>query len=147
MHSNIIEKYIRKVTKDMGIKQRNEVAKELKTHILDSADSIAAERKVKVDETIIKEVIIRMGSAETLAAMYPKERTLEDKVLHIFKVVAGFTFIFIVISSIIWTLLKIYFKNLQLNSFNIFIIIIFYVVLLAIYMIYKFKIFSKLFKN
>jgi hypothetical protein len=147
MHSNIIEKYIRKVTKDMGIKQRNEVAKELKTHILDSADSIAAERKVKVDETIIKEVIMRMGSAETLAAMYPKERTLEDKVLHIFKVVAEFTFIFIVISSIIWTLLRIYFRNLQLNSFNIFIIIIFYVVLLAIYMIYKFKIFSKLFKN
>ena len=145
MHSNIIDEYIRKVTKGMGIKQRNEVAKELKTHILDSADAIAAERNVEVDETIIREVIMKMGSAEDLANMYPEERRLEDKLLKIFKVFAGFTFIFIVISSIILTLLGLYFK-IQFKSVTSVIIII-YMVLLVIYMAYRFKFLSKLRKS
>ena len=50
MQYNLINKYIKKVTKDMGSDQRNEVGKELEVHILDSADALAAEKNVKVDD-------------------------------------------------------------------------------------------------
>jgi hypothetical protein len=140
MYKNLINKYIREVTKDMGIDQRNEVAKELKTHILDSADALAAERNVDVDDEIIREVIFKMGSAEELAALYPEEKTFKDKLLRITKFIAGFSFVFIVISAVIYQLLRIYFKNLHLDTNNIFIIITVYLVLLVIYLIYKLKI-------
>lgn len=47
MQKNPINSYINKVTKNMGSKQQKEVFKELKTHILDSADELAAEKKCK----------------------------------------------------------------------------------------------------
>ncbi len=80
MYNNLINDYIKKVTKNMGSNQRKEVARELKTHILDSADALAAERNIDVDENIIREVIGKMGSAEEVAAMYPVETTLVDVV-------------------------------------------------------------------
>ena len=72
MHEDIINGYIRKVTKDMDPKKREEVAQELKTHILDSAEALATERNSKMDETIVREVITKMGPAEDLAKMYPE---------------------------------------------------------------------------
>lgn len=67
-----IDDYIKEVTKDMGPDQQKEVARELKTHILDSADAIALERNVEVDEEMVQEAISRMGTPEKLARMYPK---------------------------------------------------------------------------
>lgn len=79
MYDNIIDEYINEVTKDMGAKQREELSKELKTHILDSADALAAERKTPVDAVIIREVIAKMGPAEKLAALYPTKKTFLEQ--------------------------------------------------------------------
>ena len=67
-----VDDYIEEVTRGMGPDQQREVAQELKTHILDSADAIAHERNLEVDEEIIAEAISRMGTPEKLARMYPK---------------------------------------------------------------------------
>lgn len=72
----LIKEYIDKATEGMGGKQKADVARELKTHILDSADALAAERKVAVDERIVKEVLGKMGPAKKIAAMYPTKRTV-----------------------------------------------------------------------
>jgi hypothetical protein len=78
MYDDIIDAYVDKVTEHMGSGQRNEVAREMKTHILDSADALAAERKVPVDAVIVGEVIDRMGPAEKIASMYPAKMTILD---------------------------------------------------------------------
>ena len=70
-----INNYINQITKSMSPDQQEEVAEELKTHILDSADAIAAEKNVEVDETIINEAISLMGPAEKVAKMYPKKKS------------------------------------------------------------------------
>ncbi|MGA9140334.1 MAG: hypothetical protein WBZ29_08925 [Methanocella sp.] len=75
MYDKPIDDYIGAVTEDMGAKQRDEVARELRTHILDSADALAAERKTKVDETLIRDVIAKMGPAAQVAALYPTKKT------------------------------------------------------------------------
>ncbi len=147
MHYNLINKYIKKVTKDMGSDQRKEVSKELEAHILDSADALADEKNVKVDETIIRKVILKMGSAEEVAAMYPVEKNFSDKAIDTLKDIARFTLIFLIISVIIWTVLKIYIKDLQFDAVTILIFLIIYMILFTIHMISQFKIFSKYFKE
>ena len=67
MYDNLIDDYINDVTKDMGAEQRKDVAKELRTHILDSADALAAEKKIPVDDVIVREVISKMGPADRIA--------------------------------------------------------------------------------
>lgn len=74
----LMKEYIDQATEGMPGKQRAEVARELKTHILDSADALAAERKVPVDVTILKEVLDKMGPAKKIAAMYPTKKTILD---------------------------------------------------------------------
>ena len=76
MYDDIINNYIEQVTEDMGAKQRGDVARELRTHILDSADALAAERKVPVDDFIVREVLDKMGPAEKIASMYPAKKTI-----------------------------------------------------------------------
>jgi hypothetical protein len=76
MYEKLIDDYINEVTKDMGARQREDVGKELKAHIMDSADAIAAERKTPVDEAIVREVLLKMGPAEKVAAMYPVKKTI-----------------------------------------------------------------------
>ncbi|MFA0832808.1 MAG: Coenzyme F420 hydrogenase/dehydrogenase, beta subunit C-terminal domain [Methanobacterium formicicum] len=68
----IIDDYIKEVTKGMGPDQQKEVSEELKTHILDSADAIALEKNVEVNEEIIAQAISLMGTPKKLAKMYPK---------------------------------------------------------------------------
>ncbi len=70
MNDKLIDDYINEVTRDMGARQRNEVARELRTHILDSADALAAERKTTVDDVIVREVINRMGPSGKVAALF-----------------------------------------------------------------------------
>jgi ABC-type branched-subunit amino acid transport system ATPase component len=75
MNERLIDDYINEVTKDMGARQRSDVDRELRTHILDSADALAAERRTSVDDVIIREVLAKMGPARQVAAMYPTPKT------------------------------------------------------------------------
>lgn len=102
-YDNLINEYINEVTEDMGSKQQKEVACELKTHILDSAEALATRKNVEVDENIIREAIARMGPAE-LAKKYPKKRTLlEDHDLQDVVVTAGkLVGIFALLMAILW---------------------------------------------
>ena len=147
MYDDLIEKYIREVTKDMGVKQRREVAEELKSHILDSADELATQKKVEVNNNIIKEAISKMGPAKKVAEMYPVEETLIDKIIFAAKVVGLFTFIFIIITTTFWTILKVYVKTLELTASLTIGIVITYLILLAIYLIFRFKILFKVHKK
>ena len=71
---NKVDEFIAAVTRRMPPEEREEVARELETHILDSAEAIAASRKTSVNEDVILEAISRMGSPEKLAKMYPSIR-------------------------------------------------------------------------
>ncbi|MDI6896316.1 HAAS signaling domain-containing protein [Methanocella conradii] len=102
MIDTIIDDYIRDVTKDMDASQRGEVAKELRTHILDSAEAMAAEGKVAVDEAIIRQVIDKMGPAEKIAAMYPSRETLFKN--HMWKAVqalVGIAVAFLIVAALL----------------------------------------------
>ena len=77
-----IDNYIEEVTKNMSSDQQKEVADELKTHILDSADAIASARNVEVDEEIINEAVSRMGPPEKLAKMYPEKIWKLEKIVE-----------------------------------------------------------------
>jgi hypothetical protein len=104
MNERLIDDYINEVTRGMGARQRDEVARELRTHILDSADALAAERKTSVDETIIREVIAKMGPAGRVAAMYPTPKTflemkgLREAILGL----GGLAFAFLLVAGILW---------------------------------------------
>jgi hypothetical protein len=117
MSNNLINKYINKVTKNMGSKQREEVSRELNAHILDSADALAEERNVDVDDTIIQEIISRMGPAEELAAMYPEEKADSDNIGRVLKYMVKFTIYFIVVAAIIGIVLQLLFGNISLYIF------------------------------
>jgi hypothetical protein len=109
MNERLIDDYINEVTKDMGSRQRDEVARELRTHILDSADALAAERKATVDEVIIREVIGKMGSARQVAAMYPTPKTfLEMKEIKgmwdAVKALIGIAVVFVLVGLILMVL-------------------------------------------
>ncbi|MEN6292724.1 MAG: hypothetical protein ABFD07_12010 [Methanobacterium sp.] len=148
MYRRIVNEYIQKVTKDMGSNQRKEVTKELETHILDSAESLAAEKNVEIDEVIIREVITRMGSPEEAAAMYSPEKTSSDKVIDILKDMGRVTLHFIIILIVIWIVIFIAFwiyfgsiENIELNTFTLLIIDLIYIVIMAFHLIKKLKTF------
>lgn len=99
----LIKEYIDAATDGMAGRQKNDVARELKTHILDSADALAAERKVAVDETIVREVLAKMGPAKTIAAMYPaKKAILEHGMGKALLSLAGIAAAFLIITGILW---------------------------------------------
>jgi len=150
MYNNLIKEYINKVTKNMGSNQRKEVSKELETHILDSAEALAAEKNVDIDESVIHEVIDRMGSPEEVAAMYSPEKTFSDKVVDQLKEIWRITVHFIIIVTIVWIVLFvafwIYFGRtdyIEFNMFTLLIMIIIYLVIIAFHMVKKLKIFSQ----
>lgn len=147
MYSDPMEKYVRDVTKKMGINQRKEVAEELKSHILDSAEELAAEKNVEVNDTIIEEVISKMGHAEQVADMYPVEETIIDKTIFTVKLVGLFSFIFIVVVATFWTTLKVYVKTLEFTGSLLIGVIAVYLILLAIYLFFRLKVPSKIHKK
>lgn len=99
----MIKEYIDAATEGMSGKQKNDVARELKTHIMDSADALAAERKVPVDEHIVKEVLGKMGTAKKIAAMYPaKKAILEHGMGKALLSLAGIAAAFLVVACILW---------------------------------------------
>ena len=149
MYNNLIKEYISKVTKNMGSNQREEVSKELETHILDSAEALALEKNVEIDENIIRKVIAKMGSPEEVAAMYPAEKTFSDKVVDQLKEIWRITVHFIIIVTIVWIVLFvafwIYFGRtdyIEFNMFSLLIMVIIYLVIIAFHLVKKLKIFS-----
>ena len=145
MRSDPIEKYINKVTKNMGSKQREEVALELKAHILDSADALAEEKHVEVDDTIIQETIMRMGPAEDIASMYPKEKAGKDNIIDGLKSIAKFSVFFVVTASIIGIVLQLIFKDISLYPFII-VSFVAYLVVMVLHVV-KHRFIPKLLKN
>jgi hypothetical protein len=98
-----IKEYIDEATEGMGGKQKSDVARELRTHILDSADALAAERKVPVSEQIVKEVLGKMGPAKKIAAMYPaREAIFEHGVGKALLSLAGIALAFLIVAGILW---------------------------------------------
>jgi len=142
MRNDLIKNYINKVTKNMGSKQRDEVSKELTAHILDSADALADEKRLEVDDDIIQEIIRRMGPAEDLAAMYPEDKTVSDKILDHLIYLGKFTGLFIVICIIMNIVLTLLFGPITLNGF-ILVCFVIYVVLLVIHLI-RYKLLPKI---
>jgi hypothetical protein len=103
MNRTLIDDYVNEVTKEMGARQREDVGKELRAHILDSADAIAAERKSGVDDSIIREVLAKMGPAEKVAAMYPvKKSLLENGNVKALISLAGIALSFLMVAAILW---------------------------------------------
>ncbi|WP_305067734.1 Coenzyme F420 hydrogenase/dehydrogenase, beta subunit C-terminal domain [Methanothermobacter sp. K4] len=71
---NKLDEFIERATRRLPSEEMEEVACELKSHILDSAEAIAASRKTEVNEEVIAEALERMGSPEKIAEMYPSEK-------------------------------------------------------------------------
>jgi hypothetical protein len=145
MHNDTIEKYINKVTRDMGTKQREEVALELKAHILDSADALAEEKKVEVDDTIIQETIMRMGPAEDIAIMYPNEKAGRDNIIDGLKYIAKSLVFFVVAASIIGIVLQLIFEDISLYPFIVVSFVVYLVIMVMHFVRHKFI--PKLLKN
>jgi hypothetical protein len=104
MYDKLIDDYVNEVTKDMSAEQRNDVSRELRTHILDSADALANERKMPVDDFIVREVIARMGPAEKIAAMYPSKETFLKKsgLWKAVQALGGIAVAFMMVAAILW---------------------------------------------
>lgn len=104
MYDKLIDDYLNEVTKDMGAAQRNDVSKELRTHILDSADALAAEKKIPVDDVIVRDVISKMGPAEKIAAMYPSRETFLEKsgLWKAVQALGGIAVAFMIVAAVLW---------------------------------------------
>ena len=103
MYERLIDEYVGKVTKDMGAEQRDEVGRELKSHIYDSAEAIAAKRGAQVDETIVREVLAKMMAPEKLAAMYPSRETfLKSGVWKAVMALGGIAVAFLLLAALIY---------------------------------------------
>ncbi|HMK45137.1 MAG TPA: hypothetical protein VK436_00790 [Methanocella sp.] len=103
MYERLIDEYVGKVTKDMGTGQREEVGRELKSHIYDSAEATAAKRGAGVDEAAVREVLARMLPPEKLAAMYPSRETFLTKssVWKAVQALAGIAVAFLLLAGIL----------------------------------------------
>jgi hypothetical protein len=104
MYEQMIDDYINDVTAGMGQGQKEDVARELRSHIMDSADAIASERKVAVDEQIISEVLKRMGPAGEVASLYPtgKKFMAAAGMFKAIKVLAGLVLAFVFAAIVLW---------------------------------------------
>ncbi len=100
MFDRLIDNYTDRVTKNMGRKQRDDIKKELKSHIMDSAEALAAKQNKPVDEEIVREVIAKMGPPEEFALSYPagKKHFLSDRV--ILSGIAILVIIFVVVGAL-----------------------------------------------
>ncbi len=100
MFDRLIDNYTDRVTKNMGRKQREDIKKELKSHIMDSAEALAVKQNKPVDEGIVREVIAKMGPAEEFALSYPagKKHLLSDRV--ILSGVAILVIIFLIVGAL-----------------------------------------------
>ncbi|MCD1293927.1 hypothetical protein CUJ83_02805 [Methanocella sp. CWC-04] len=106
MYDKIIDDYLNDVTRDMDPKLKSDVKRELKTHILDSAEALASERYVPADENIVREVISKMGSPKEIASRYPSRKGSKKakEFMDVLKVLAGLIVAF-TIAGIVMTMI------------------------------------------
>lgn len=104
MKDLLIDEYLERVTRDMGPEQKREVENELRTHIMDSAEALASERKTAVNEAMIHEVLRGMMPPAQLAALYPKQGAfLQTKRLSdACKGLAYIATMFLLVAGILW---------------------------------------------
>lgn len=115
---DIINKYTHVVTKEMDPKKRDEVSEELKTHILDSAEALASERNVEIDENIINEVISKLGPAKDLSKMYLQ--SFNKKIADVEKVTLNLNWKAIGVAFVVTMIISI-FSGLYLHKNVVFI--------------------------
>jgi hypothetical protein len=104
MYDTTINEYLEKVTNGMGPAQKREVQKELRAHILDSADALAAERKKPVDEDLVREVIEKMVPPSKLGNLYPAPSALLQmkRLRQVFSGLILFATMFLLVAGILW---------------------------------------------
>ncbi len=103
MYERLVDEYVGKVTKDMGAGQRDEVGRELKAHIYDSSEAIAAKRGAPIDEAAVREALSKMMAPEKLAAMYPsKETFLRSGVWKAVQALGGIAVAFLLLAALIY---------------------------------------------
>lgn len=76
MESPALETYLRQVEKYLPPWKSEDILREIRSHAMDQAEALAAERGVPIDETLKREVIAKFGPAEELAAGYTPPVTL-----------------------------------------------------------------------
>lgn len=70
MQTNALDDYLRQVAMYLPPWNAEEIVREIRSHVLDQAEGLAAERGVEVDESHVREALERLGSARQLAAGY-----------------------------------------------------------------------------
>lgn len=70
MPTSALDEYLKQVEMYLPPWNAKEIVSEIRSHVLDQAEGIAAERGVDVDETIIRETLTCLGAPQRLAAGY-----------------------------------------------------------------------------
>jgi len=70
MQTSALDEYLKQVEVYLPPWNAKEIVREIRSHVLDQAEGIAAERGVDVDEAIIRETLACLGAPQKLAAGY-----------------------------------------------------------------------------
>ena len=70
MQTSALDDYLKQVEMYLPPWNAEEIVSEIRSHVLDQAEEIAAERGVAVDEAILRETLARLGAPQKLAAGY-----------------------------------------------------------------------------
>lgn len=76
MQTRALDDYLSQVEMYLPPWNAQEIVREIRSHVLDQAEGLAAERGVEVDEAILREALDRLGSPKQLAAGYVPAVTL-----------------------------------------------------------------------
>ena len=76
MQTRALDDYLKQVEMYLPPWNAQEIVLEIRSHVLDQAEGLAAERGVEVDEAIVREALERLGSPKQLAAGYVPAVTL-----------------------------------------------------------------------
>lgn len=76
MESVALNSYIEKIRNYLPPWNAEEILKEIRSHILDQAEGLAAERQTAVDESLLQEILAKLGPPKKLASAYIQPVTL-----------------------------------------------------------------------
>ena len=68
--TNVLDAYLKQVEMYLPPWNAAEIVREIRSHVLDQAEGLAAERGLELDEAVVREVLDRLGSPQRLAAGY-----------------------------------------------------------------------------
>ena len=74
--TNALDAYLKQVEMYLPPWNAAEIVREIRSHVLDQAEGVAAERGVEMDAAVVREVLDRLGSPQRLAAGYVPAVTL-----------------------------------------------------------------------